>query len=332
MKNYLVLLLLFFGCQTAHADWVKQNSNTLAWLRDVFFINESRGWIVGSNGTVLATENGGKSWIKSRNFTEDNILQIYFSDEKNGWLLCERNVYTSGSNSPSYLMKTGDGGASWSQISLPSGRERLSKIIFSTENTGLAIGESGAYYILQEDGKTWKKHQSPVPFLLLDGVFTDDSRAAIVGAGGTILFSEDAGLTWNKAEFADETKTKLNSIYFINKKSGWTVGTGGKIYQTINGGKLWYKQNSNTGENLNDVFFINTAEGWAVGDEGTVLHTSTAGNIWEIEPSHIKHKLEKLFFNGEKGWAVGFGGTILNYDNKKPNNKKYSQPEFRQKN
>jgi photosystem II stability/assembly factor-like uncharacterized protein len=47
-------------------------------------------------------------------------------------------------------------------------------------------------------------------------------------------------------------------VFFINQKTGWTVGAQGKVYQTFNGGKVCREQNSNTAKNLTDVFFRNT--------------------------------------------------------------------------
>ncbi len=308
----LCLSLLFFCFQTANADWVKQESNTLAWLHDVYFINENKGWIAGSDGTLLTTNDGGKNWKKAIGFTQDTIKQIYFSDENNGWLLCERNIYSRGANASSYLLKTSDGGKSWDTINLTGGeRTRIAKIFFNKKGFGLAIGEAGAFYTLQDDRKTWKKSPPPMRYLMLDGVLTDDSHGTIVGAGGSIIFTEDTGSTWIPATITGTSDAKLNSLFFINKKTGWTAGNSGKIYQTINGGKFWREQNSTVSFNLNDIFFNNTAEGWAIGDDGTILHTKTAGNVWTSENTKVKHKLEKIFFIGKNGWIVGFGGTIL---------------------
>jgi len=313
-KRILILILCFFCFQTAKADWVKQKSNSLAWFHDVYFL-ENKGWIAGSGGTLLTTFDGGKTWKQEKSFTEDNIRQIYFTSENDGWLLCERDIYSLGSSAPSYLLKTSDGGANWQRIEFNSDRrERIAKIFFNQKGAGAAIGERGAYFLLQDDKKTWKKLPSPVRYLMLDGVFTDDLQGAMVGAGGTIFFTEDAGWSWNKSNVPDNSHVKLNSVFFINQKAGWTVGTHGKIYQTINGGKVWREQNSTTAKDLTDVFFNNTAEGWAVGEEGLILHTTTAGNIWTIVEAKAKHRLEKIFFVGKQGWAVGFGGTILSYN------------------
>lgn len=329
VKFYSVLFLFLFCFQTAKADWVKQESNSLAWFHDVYFLNENRGWIAGSGGTLLTTIDGGKNWKKANDLTADAIREVYFTGEKNGWLLCERDIYSLGAAAPSYLLKTSDGGANWEHVEFGDGkgkRERIAKIFFNETGAGAAIGEGGAYFALQDDRKTWKKMSSPIRYLMLDGIFTDDAHGAIVGAGGTILFTEDAGFSWNKSSISGNSNARLNSVFFVNQKTGWTVGSEGKIYQTFNGGKVWRGQNSNTEKDLTDVFFLNTAEGWAVGDEGLILHTTTAGNIWTMFETPAKHRLEKIFFAGKKGWAVGFGGTILFYDEGAKKNSGFSKP------
>jgi photosystem II stability/assembly factor-like uncharacterized protein len=330
-KLFLVLFLFLFCFQATRADWVKHESNSLAWFHDVYFLTEDKGWIAGSGGTLLATTDGGKTWKKETNFTSDTIRGVYFTDENNGWLLCERDIYSLGSSAPSYLLKTSDGGARWERIEFGGDkRRRIAKVFFNEKGSGAAIGEGGVYFALDDNKKTWKKMPSTVHYLMLDGIFTDDSHGAMVGAGGTILFTEDAGLSWNKSSVFGNSKAKLNSVFFINQKTGWTVGTEGKIYQTFNGGKVWREQNSNTVKDLTDVFFRNTAEGWAIGEEGLILHTTTAGNVWKITEQKVKHKLEKVFFAGKKGWAVGFGGTILSYtEGAMKNNESSTAPKLK---
>lgn len=330
-KKFTIILCCLLCFQTARADWTKRESGTLSWLRDVYFLNETRGFIAGGGGAFLQTEDGGKTWKTREKFTEDAIERIYFSDANTGWLLCQKSQFNRGANSSSYLMKTADGGAHWEQVNFGTGRERITGI-FSTKN-GLvtAFGESGILLALADDGKKWKRIISPTRHLLLDGKFTDDFHGAIVGAGGSVLFTEDAGASWNSATIQGAAKPKLNKVFFVNQKFGWTVGSEGKIYQTINGGKAWREQNSGTTQNLTDVVFLNSAEGWAVGEGGTILHTTTAGNVWTPVESKTKHKLEKIFFNGKKGWAVGFGGTILSFDETKANDDYSPKPQLQKR-
>jgi photosystem II stability/assembly factor-like uncharacterized protein len=314
--NKILLLLLCLVCfQAAKANWTKQNANTFAWLHDVYFLNETTGWIAGSGGTLLATVDGGKTWKKQNGITEDTIRQVYFPDESSGWLLCERNIYNRGSNSSSYLLKTSDGGENWERMEIvEDGRGRIVKIFFDGKNNGFAIGESGSFYALPTSEDKWKKRASPIRYLLFDGIFTDASHGIIVGAGGSILFTEDAGETWNKSNVFGNAKGKFRSVFFINQKTGWTAGADGRIFQTVSGGKTWREQKSGVTKNLNGISFVNSSEGWAIGEEGTILQTNSAGNSWTPFNSKIKHNLEKIFFVGKKGWIVGFGGTILTND------------------
>lgn len=312
--KFLSLFLLIFCVQAVSAGWEKQNANTLAWLRDIYFFNENHGFVAGSGGTFLETKDGGATWAKRKNFTSDTILQIHFSDEYNGWLLCERDIFNRGENSSSYLLKTSDGGETWDKIEFKdASRARITRIFFNQKGKGFAVGENGAFFE-QTDNGTWQKSPSPIRYLLLDGAFFDRERGAIVGAGGNVYFSEDAGANWTPANVFGKPSTKLNAVFFTNAKNGWIVGAGGKIFQTINGGKMWREQNSRVTADLSDVYFKNTAEGWAVGSEGIILHTITGGNVWNLEETIVKHKLEKVLFIGKKVFAIGFGGTILVYD------------------
>ena len=107
-----------------------------------------------------------------------------------------------------------------------------------------------------EDNKSdWTLKPSPVRYLLVDGVFTDDFSGTIVGGGGTILFTEDAGASWKPAIIWGKAETKLNSVFYLNQKTGWAVGAEGKIYQTINGGKRWRIQNSTSNKESKRYLF-----------------------------------------------------------------------------
>ena len=308
----LILCLAFF--QTAEARWTKQNSGTLAWLRSVYFSDQNKGWVVGSKGTYLTTDNGGKNWKQDKTITKDDIRDVYFSDKENGWLLCERNIYNLGNQPVSYLMKTFDGGASWETFNFAEGKDRIARFFFAADGSGFAAGENGAFLSLQNDKKTWKKISLPVRYLMLGGKFSDNLHGILAGGGGTIIFTEDGGLSWNQTKIAGDQKTKISSVFFVDRKMGWAAGEAGKMFFTNTGGRLWIEQDSNIAENLSDIFFVNSDEGFVVGDGGIILHTTTGGNVWSVVTTDVRHKLEKVFFVEKKGFAVGFGGTILTYD------------------
>jgi len=309
-----VILVLLFCFQAGHAEWVKQNTGTLSWFKDIFFIAPAKGWIAGSDGALLSTTDGGRTWVRAAKFTSDTIAQVYFTSDTTGWLLCEPSVYGRRSDAVSYLRKTIDGGRTWGKVEfLDVGRDRIKRLVFNKDGAGTAFGESGIFYTLQQDGGSWKKSSSSFHFLLLDGAYSDRNVGAIVGAGGTILFTADSGLSWEKASLLGDTAIRLNAVCFAGNETAWAVGTKGRIFHS-NGLRLWRQADSGTKADLNDICFTGGSDGWAVGDGGTIIRTRDGGKTWLDISSHVNNKLEKVIFVGDRGWAIGFGGTLLAYD------------------
>ena len=97
----LTLGILFFlltaNCTlptaSAAGAWQKQRTGSMAWLHSVFFLDQNRGWVVGSRGTLLVTTDGGTNWRSLVHPSEDTIRDIYFADDLNGIIVCERNIY-----------------------------------------------------------------------------------------------------------------------------------------------------------------------------------------------------------------------------------------------
>lgn len=314
---FLLLIGACLGSPAAGADWVKQSTNSFAWYRDIEFVTKERGWIVGTDGVMLTTDDGGRSWQPRQRTTTDTILQVHFTDESTGWLLCQRNVYARGRDPLSYLQKTTNGGRTWEKIEFQdAGRERVTRLLFGANERAMGFGEGGYTYQLQDDGVTWKRFSLAIHFLLLDGAYDGDNIGAVVGAGGTVMFTEDGGLTWGSATLIGDTDAKLNAIAFsgATKARGWAVGNGGKIFRSNAGAKLWRQQPQITSANLHDVHFTNASNGWIVGDEGLILRTRDGGNTWTQASSGTTHKLEKIVFHDGRGFAIGHGGTILVYD------------------
>ncbi len=330
-KQFFVVIFLLLCFQNVCADWTKKKLTILSWLHSVQFISEQKGWIVGSNGTFLYTTDAGKTWLQKKSFTKDTILDVHFADAKNGWLLCERDVYNLGGKSPSYLLKTLNGGETWDKIEFSegTGKERLSRFFFDKYDKGWAIGEAGSIFKMQADNETWKKIATPSRFVMLDGFFHDAENGFVVGAGGTILFTDDGGESWNQTNLPNGAKNRLNAIFFFDQKQGWATGSDGKIFTTANGGKLWREQKSNVVGNLTDIWFLTASEGFAVGEGGTVLQTQSGGKTWRPVKINTPHKLERLTFIGKTGWAVGFGGTVFRYESIAVNPNPAKQPQKR---
>jgi photosystem II stability/assembly factor-like uncharacterized protein len=134
-----------------------------------------------------------------------------------------------------------------------------------------------------------------------------------VGSGGTILHTENGGLTWERQ--STDFEELLTSVTFATPRLGWAVGSFGTILHTEDGGHRWQKQSIGGGLTLNAVRFITPQLGWAVG-EGLILHTKNGGLRWDQQSVNgVDFRLRDVTFSTPQlGWAVGDGGVIFHTD------------------
>jgi photosystem II stability/assembly factor-like uncharacterized protein len=111
------------------------------------------------------------------------------------------------------------------------------------------------------------------------------------------------------------TTATLGSLYFVNDNIGWTVGVGGLIKKTTNGGSTWVSQNSGVTTDLIDIAFSDANTGYISGRSGKVLKTTDAGATWTGLPSGVTADLTKIFINGNDIYIDGYNGLIIKSSN-----------------
>jgi len=165
--------------------WVRQTSTVDDWLYGVYFESTSKGWVVGTDSTILHTTDGGTNWARQINNSSANFrfTDVQFIDEMHGWV-----TGIDGS-----LFLTTDGSATWQEI--PSGTfESLISIHFVDNNNGWIAGDAGTILRTRDGGFTWEKQFSGVASNTLTSVcFVDTSNGWVAGEGGTILHTTDGG-------------------------------------------------------------------------------------------------------------------------------------------
>jgi len=113
---------------------------------------------------------------------------------------------------------------------------------------------------------------------LLGTFFTDTNTGWAVGAGGTMVRTQDGGATWTAVP--RRTPALLMSIFFSDENHGWVVGQNGTVLHSYDGGNQWRPQMSGTTSALYGAFFKDPKYGWIVGARGTILHTQDGGQSW----------------------------------------------------
>ncbi|RKY87001.1 hypothetical protein DRQ09_05195, partial [candidate division KSB1 bacterium] len=67
-------------------NWNVLNAGTGEDLNNIYFLNESVGFVCGNNGIILLTEDGGRNWYLQNSQTTNNLESIIFSDDTTGWI------------------------------------------------------------------------------------------------------------------------------------------------------------------------------------------------------------------------------------------------------
>ena len=102
---------------------------------DIFFLNQQEGWIVGNNGIIGHTENGGEAWYRQINpDPEGNSLYgLFFLNENEGWAIGAQGT----------ILKTTNGGDNWvldTEGSTLAGTKFLRGVYFTSPTNGYVVG------------------------------------------------------------------------------------------------------------------------------------------------------------------------------------------------
>jgi len=278
-------------------NWSICDSLPSSWFRDLFFINNNKGWIVGANfddttGIIRSTSDGGSSWVTQYITPIELISSIYFTDEFNGWA-----TKLSGD-----LLHTTNGGNDW--FVQPTGFSFYhEKTFFVNNNIGWVIGNTGSSLETKiiktsDGGSSWQDVSPPnqldTPY---DIDFVNEQVGWVVGEHGIVLKTTDGGLTWNQ-NWPDPWPNgpAFTSVSFVNENIGWIItdemySTQGStaIFYTTNGGSNWELQTLLEGTN-GSIFFHDQNTGWFVGGNNVsgvptvgYVHKTTTGGITFIE-------------------------------------------------
>jgi len=277
--------------------------------------------------------------------TVKNYSAMYFLNDNTGWL-CETALNTPYAASPSQLsaqlLKTTDGGNTWTQIwNAPSDSIDYTQLDFVSDQTGWAVEMEGTDISLAktiDGGKNWSKQ--------LDGN-TDinslqffDTHNGYIRQDDKIFKTSDGGSTWT-----DITPPTNNSPYgeygygigtpyfcFLNPDIGWATGNLSGIavvYYTDDEGKNWTKLWSIKGDQNNFlsgscfwITFCNASDGWILlsGEDlvsGSLYRTTDGGMSFQKVNDFISDGRPlpmKLYFTDKStGWIPtvhGAGWTV----------------------
>jgi photosystem II stability/assembly factor-like uncharacterized protein len=287
----------------------------------------SRVCAVGLGGWVIVSSNGGANWTR-RNRTPapatTNLLTgVFFPTPSVGWAVTQ-----SGTGAVN-LIKTTDGGTTWSPVSPPpiggsmygvTGIIGNTNLLWIACDNGLMLytTNGGTSWLRPGDagGARWATSGSNLNALW----FVDKLRGWAAGENGVLLRTTDGGASWRTPSGFLGT-SHFNDVHFIDANEGWAVGSTGKIVHTTNGGQNWSAQVGHgfdipdiTPPHINGVRFLDALNGWIVGGGATIQKTTDGGATWEFvsPPLGVTAGLKKIhWLDANRGWIIGNSGVIL---------------------
>jgi spore coat protein H len=169
---------------------------------------------------------------------------------------------------------------------------------------------TGKYFSLKipdDFRQNWNKEPNLFWQKWYDIKSTGAQNVFVIGDDGTMVKSQDGGLTW-KQEFLG-IHLQFRTIAAINSSVLYAGGMYGQLLKSNNGGSSWSFLNSGTGNNINCMKFENEQNGWAVCDRGLIITTENSGAKWnakQVSDSKNLYALEligqdEILAGGEQG-------------------------------
>lgn len=224
----------------------------------VQFRDSLLGWMIGRNGGLFVTHDGGANWSNRSAEPGVPISDAFFLDSATGWLLESQNLW-----------QTIDGGSSWvSRNSL--GLSSYSDIWFIDGMNGWVVGPYMPIRRTIDGGSTWTALAGPPHSKwLFKTVFSDTGNGWALGDAGVLYHTVDGGSSW--APLALDGIGPVIDMSFPNAVDGWVSGWWGGIYTTKDGGTSWAKQETPTLQPLYGISVLDQQHGWAVGGGDEIL-------------------------------------------------------------
>jgi photosystem II stability/assembly factor-like uncharacterized protein len=180
----------------------------------VEFEDEKRGFIVGDDGLILATSDGGLSWEEQKSGVTEQLFHLSIRGRE-GWV-----VGTGGT-----ILHTSDLGKNWYPQRAGIDAD-LNRVYLITDKIGLITGDNGTLLRTENAGANWQKIDVGVSEPLFGMSFIDKKTGWVVGYQGRVIRTYDGGLHWVDQDSA--TSTDLFSVSFRENR-GYAIGRDGLL-------------------------------------------------------------------------------------------------------
>jgi len=242
-------------------------------FRTIKCLNDQVAMMVGEDGAIAKSTNGGVSWQAESSGITNVLKSLLIVDKTTILVVAENGV----------ILKTTDEGETWNYV-LPVICD-LNDITMLKDTQRIFIcGDNGKMLFSDDTGHTWTNVSTGTTANLRHMHFADDLAGYAVGDNATLLKTITGGLTWTSIDLSAYGKYNFNSIAVINKNHFTIVGNESLVLYSFDGGisittaALPYIHTAN----FYDIVSINSREEVMVGSSGVILKSIDGGGSWAL--------------------------------------------------
>lgn len=228
-----------------------------AW-NDVCFGTAEHGVVVGLDGAIAETIDGGATWTAVGGQDARHLFAIG----------CDGALAIAAGDLGAIRMR--DPRGQWEDRSLGDDVV-LYGVAVAAGGVSLVVGEGGVILRSESPGGDLRRVASPTDRTLFDVALEPDGLAVAVGIGGTLLRSEDGGRRWNLVR--TEIEEALYGVALEGRR-GVAVGERSVLLRTEDGGASW---TIDPAASRRTIGFLHGA---ALRGERTIAVGSAGGVLW----------------------------------------------------
>ncbi len=245
--------------------WTVLNTGSTGSFHCLFVVNAKIVCAGGFNGAFIKTNDGGDSWTNitsPSSMPGNHIWGIHFFDADNGIVLqgvdalstyqtnnggaswsatelknlgglpgtsiCFLNDRTGflTTGDPGTLLKTADGGKTWS-TRITAVSQGITSVSFIDQKNGFVSDHNGGIRKTIDAGETWTTLITGISTPIRKVRFANTKNGIAVGDDGTVISTADGGNSWRKEDLG--LSGFVEGVCFVNEKLGFIAADDGKI-------------------------------------------------------------------------------------------------------
>ncbi len=255
------------------------------------FTNETIGWIAGENGSMIKTEDGGKTWFALPLDSSWQFDMINFVNDSVGWAIGWEK------NKGKMIFKTEDGGWTW-DIKHENIENYLNAIYAGSDSFACYVGYA-TIFKTEDSGNVWTDITPDFECELFSIWFWDPNIGIATGSyneneevKSVIFRTEDGGESWEEVIFPE--LEKIFDLQFLDDSTGYFLAAEDiwdgpyYIYETGNGGRSWTVKMKRD-YRIQSFYFLNPDTIYATISDPqnfqNLMYSTDGGMTWEKKRS-----------------------------------------------